>query len=582
MLRLKVRLTEGAGKLIGCNDPSAKSLKDLQSEIATKLNASFPGTLYLIDDDGGGRYEVEDLCLLDDWQELLYVPDYNPNVKLSDLATTESFPIKQEAEGNNENENVEVNAKTKLKKKKKKGSSRRASFSDSEAELSEANEFEEEPSDDSSNESLDEKDDENDDENSDKDYEEEMATARKVTNKKSEKQSKTPPQIGGKYFAKYRGYYYPITVDQILENKVSVKWKYYNKCKRLVHLDDIVPWSREREITFEQLRSETIARHKQKKTFVARRGENSKKRKMQQRLEKRREQQEIQDDIWGPKLRTDDLADYSAVLEETSYRDEANHRRIYFCKTDEIVEDIAKRFGVPVEKILYDNSDHLKGLTRRAKLYSKTSLVLPMETFCGGNYKHGKVSATTHTASKGKEKVLHITTSQKACKACHRTDHQRSNNRLCPMNKKLKMESFGPLDELNEEPTKGVGASEQISYENQELAALRRDSQSENNTIRKRARPNLVSEVEEVTYPQTKIFTKHAQQEAASRGSSVDNAEQKFTSVGEETDCQDEGQIIEFEQPSVAEKAWYDCSDEKHDDGEESNPAAAPVTIGSS
>lgn len=579
MLRLKVRLTQGAGKLVGCEDPATTSLEDLQSEIATKLNASFPGTLYLMD-GGEGRYEVDDLCLLDDWQELLYVPNNcTPNnVKIDEEVATESVTIKREAEANNEDEDVESRAATKSKKNHKKGSSsREASLSDSE----EANEFDEEVLDDYSDES--------EDENEDEDYEEveEVATVTKVCKKKSPKRSTTPTQIGGKYFAKDRGAFYPITVNHILGNKVAVTWHGYNKCKKQVHFDDIVPWSRNLESTFQQMRSDAMARYQQKKRAAAARAENSKKQKMQQRLEERRRQQQaINDEPWGPKLRTNDLKDCIAGSEGTSCKDEANHRRIYFCQADETVDDIAKRFGVPAGKILYDNSDHLKGLTKKAKLYSKSPLVLPLELFVVKNYTHGKVGLTTQTAPKGKGRVLHSATSQKFCKACYGTDHQRSNSRLCPMNKKFNVGRFGTLDKSNEEATNGVDAYEQISQESQEIAALQGDT-SERNTKRKRL-PNVVSEVEEVTWPRMTSFAKFNQQgmSEALRGSlSVEQVQESSTttSIGEEkTNNQAEGQVIKMEQTSVAKEAWYDCSSENHGDDEESNLASVPDTVGSS
>jgi hypothetical protein len=56
-------------------------------------------------------------------------------------------------------------------------------------------------------------------------------------------------------------------------------------------------------------------------------------------------------------------------------------RVVYFCLDDETVKDIAFKFQVDANKIVYDNKGMTGGLSLTAKLHSKTPMALPFTTW---------------------------------------------------------------------------------------------------------------------------------------------------------------------------------------------------------
>ena len=197
-------------------------------------------------------------------------------------------------------------------------------------------------------------------------------------------------QAGDKAFVLHTdGVEYPVDVIAVdHENRACrVKFRKYSR-KGKYSFDDMSEWSElkwkhfcrmhdEMKEGLSQRRQQAIAEEREQKKRKAERLQEEQKMRKKQKMEQK--QAEV-NKRWGKRTcRTglDDLLVGNAgeALDQTR----AYKRYIYFTDEDETMEVIAKKFNIPVGKLLHDNPvDYYHNkMTKTKKLHARTSIVIP-------------------------------------------------------------------------------------------------------------------------------------------------------------------------------------------------------------
>ena len=78
---------------------------------------------------------------------------------------------------------------------------------------------------------------------------------------------------------------------------------------------------------------------------------------------------------YGPPLDAN-LTSVPTAREEGDVKMEGS-RMIYYAHEDDTPECIAKRFSVPVARVIYDNQSHVKNIAAKSALKAFTPIILP-------------------------------------------------------------------------------------------------------------------------------------------------------------------------------------------------------------
>ena len=80
---------------------------------------------------------------------------------------------------------------------------------------------------------------------------------------------------------------------------------------------------------------------------------------------------------YGPPLDSN-LTSVPTAREEGDIKMQGS-RLIYYAHEDDTPECIAKRFGVPVARVVYDNEGHVHDIAEKSMLKAYTPIILPSE-----------------------------------------------------------------------------------------------------------------------------------------------------------------------------------------------------------
>ena len=216
-------------------------------------------------------------------------------------------------------------------------------------------------------------------------------------------------EVGGKFFLKHSSrngdeVEYPVEIvrfctKSVSENRCVVHFiGYHNRSDKTVNMTDLLPYTREKEKIYQarlsftkQKRVSEMARKKQSKgknrskrrsNFNPQKeGEQQKRVKLEEEKSKEEPKKKEQDVLYGPPTDVSDLPtrdDESKLPPGTAWM--SGKRWIYITKIAEQPSAIAKKFGLPKEKLLYDNRQVWgKKLTASSRFQRGTPVVLPLE-----------------------------------------------------------------------------------------------------------------------------------------------------------------------------------------------------------
>ena len=196
-------------------------------------------------------------------------------------------------------------------------------------------------------------------------------------------------EVGTRHFYLWKdGVEYPVTVQQPSPNKrlkpnerlVTVDG--YGRTQHKVLTTHLLPVTPEREARFQKSKQVTADSIQQKKEQQRIKEERRVKRKQAQKEQAKKEakaiQKERERELYGKRTSWKGPFPYCSepgtlFLQET--------RRVYFTEDNERPLDIAKKFGVPADKIVYDNGRKYPSLRESSPLKPLTCIVLPLDFF---------------------------------------------------------------------------------------------------------------------------------------------------------------------------------------------------------
>lgn len=199
-------------------------------------------------------------------------------------------------------------------------------------------------------------------------------------------------RVGEDYFVEQRGVEYPVTLKRFSKHKpgqVYISFKGY-RSERYVFQSQLLRATPRRWETFRTQQEITKESEKRKKSMPRsqwRRIKNEELKKEELKIEEPAVEEKGEDknenqeqNHLEPATDIDDLPDVqeSKRIGQGSYEHQVN-RIVYIAMEDESAGEIAEKFQVPIEKLLYDNQRKWRGLKRATnRLKSGTPIVLPI------------------------------------------------------------------------------------------------------------------------------------------------------------------------------------------------------------
>ena len=189
---------------------------------------------------------------------------------------------------------------------------------------------------------------------------------------------------------------YPVKIKERDGRMVTVAWRGGYSGTLKVRKGQIVPantktiaeWNKivaeandiREKLIKDREEKEARKRKKRQEELEVKRAKKARKEKMME-LEKERKIKEDRAKMrekYGPPLDAN-LTSVPTAREEGDVKMEGS-RIIYYAHEDDTPECIAKRFSVPVARIIYDNQNHVPNIAQKSPLKSFTPIILPQET----------------------------------------------------------------------------------------------------------------------------------------------------------------------------------------------------------
>lgn len=194
---------------------------------------------------------------------------------------------------------------------------------------------------------------------------------------------------GKQYFlAQKDGFEYPVIAKRFNDasHKWTCAWIRYGG-ETFANADDLLPVTAARQRRFEEMWDAMMADKEKKKVADAKNKEKKdqirKHRRAKLAEEKRAaklcaaaERAAARDKKYGPKTDTSNLCPWED--RKAGGHIVGQNRIEYFAEDDDTVVMISEKFDVSVEKILYDNEECIKGLTKTKRLEECSCLCLPL------------------------------------------------------------------------------------------------------------------------------------------------------------------------------------------------------------
>jgi hypothetical protein len=156
---------------------------------------------------------------------------------------------------------------------------------------------------------------------------------------------------------------------------------------KIINDSDLLPYTEARRREYQEFEKQAAAARKTKRAEKEKRVRKVKKRKVEQKgeamqrkkMEEERRREEALDRLYGPPTDTSGLMELwrDNHVEGHIFEDQVKDRFVYFAHDGDTAESIAKWFKVDVEKVVYDNVEFTKALTKTKLLESFTPIVIP-------------------------------------------------------------------------------------------------------------------------------------------------------------------------------------------------------------